>query len=585
MKLVHAVNDMSFRKKIMILFALIGIVPLIITFFVSYNEIRQLVVNGQDYAENQNYEQTLSTLAKKFSHLEELSAMIIVNKDMNTILSMKPDDMKIPEQMAAFNSMVAYTQMMETNSEFDHIVYFVDDKFIVTGTDTLFRKLSAVRNTDWGNKVYASNGASTWVIRQENNLDSTERYLALGRLLWNPRDYMDPAGIVTLNVDLKQIQQSLIKSDPLQFVYVESEDGELITSSGEQELAFMRLPKPIDSKGKFTTVQLDSGTYLARGQKIGDTNLYLMSVISHAAASDALLSIRNQMLTVYLVVCIILLVFIFPVARSITRRIFLLMNKMSQVRQGRLNQLDIEPRKDEVGQLISSYNYMINSVQELMQEQFKLGQEKNEAELRALQSQINPHFLYNTLDMINWMAQRDERDNIQQVVYALSDYYKLILNKGEDFVSLRDEVRLSEIYMEIQRKRFRNRIQLETELAEETLDCLIPKITLQPLVENAILHGITEKPGGVGVIKLRGSIELGRLHIAVEDDGIGFQASNGDNRKHRGSGYGVKNIEKRLALYYGQPTDLNFHTPEAGGTIVSFDVPIVRRERMDGGEG
>lgn len=584
MKLVYAINDMSLRKKIMILFALIGIVPLIITFFVSYGEIRKLVVNGQDYAENQNYEQTLSTLAKKFSHLEELSAMIIVNKDMNMILSMKPDDMKIPEQMAAFNNMVSYTQMMETNSEFDHIVYFVDDKFIATGTDTLFRKLSAVRNTDWGNKVYASNGAATWVLRQESSLNATESYLALGRLLWNPRDYMDPAGIVTLNVDLKQIQQSLIKSDPTQLVYVESEDGELITSSGGQELSSMRLPQPMDSHGTFTNIHLDSGSYLARGQKIGDTNLYLMSVISHEAASDALLSIRNQMLTVYSIVCVILLVFIFPVARSITRRIFLLMNRMSQVRQGRLKQLEIEPRKDEVGQLISSYNYMINSVQELMEEQFKLGQEKNEAELRALQSQINPHFLYNTLDMINWMAQRDERDNIQQVVYALSDYYKLILNKGEDFVSVRDEVRLSEIYMEIQRKRFRNRIQLVTDIAEETLDCLIPKITLQPLVENAILHGITEKPGGTGVIMLYGSIEQGRLRIAVEDDGVGFKSASDETRRHRGSGYGVKNIEKRLALFFGQPTDLNFRTPESGGTCVYFDVPIVRRERVDGGE-
>jgi two-component system sensor histidine kinase YesM len=319
---------------------------------------------------------------------------------------------------------------------------------------------------------------------------------------------------------------------------------------------------------------------MARGQRIGDTNLYLVSVISYQATSEALGNIRNQMATVYMIVCMMLLIFIFPVTRSITHRIFLLMNKMSQVRQGRLNQLDISPRKDEVGQLVSSYNYMINSVQELMAEQFKLGQEKNGAELKALQSQINPHFLYNTLDMINWMAQRDERDNIQQVVYALSDYYKLILNKGEDFVTVRDEVRLSEIYMEIQRKRFRNRIQIETDICEEAMDCLIPKITLQPLVENAIIHGISEKPGGKGTIKLKGTIENGRLRITVEDDGVGMQSARSERSKHRGSGYGIKNIEKRLELFFGQPTDLCFRTSDGGGTCVSFDVSIVKHERI-----
>ena len=314
---------------------------------------------------------------------------------------------------------------------------------------------------------------------------------------------------------------------------------------------------------------------MARGEKIGRTNLYLVTVISNKAATEAINSIRKQMMSAYSVVSLIILIVIIPVASSITRRIFLLMNKMSQVRQGRLNRLDITPGKDEVGQLISSYNYMINSVQELMAEQFKLGQEKNEAELKALQSQINPHFLYNTLDMLNWMAQKGERENIQQVVYALSGYYKLILNNGEDFVTVRDEIRLCAIYMEIQMKRFRNRIQIDFDVDEEAMDCMIPKITLQPLVENAIIHGISEKEGGKGIICVKGGIVSGRLLLEVKDDGVGLQR---ERRNRKGSGYGVKNIEKRLELYFGHPAGLRLTSPDEGGTCVTIDVPVVRSE-------
>ncbi|HTG71013.1 MAG TPA: sensor histidine kinase [Candidatus Udaeobacter sp.] len=577
MKLIDYMNDMSLRNKIMILFAIVGILPLIVTFFISYGEIRKLAVDGQSYAENKNYEQMLATLSNKFYHLEELTTMISINKDLNTILSKKPAEMSVTEQLAVFNNVVAYTQIIESNPEFDSINYFIDDRFMLTGSDGLFRKLGAVKDMPWAQSVYANNGRSAWVTREGSD-SVPNRYLALGRLLWNPTNLSEPVGIVTLNIDLNQIRLSLTKSSPGQLVYIASATGELIASTGEEEYAEMHLPKPINTGEAFKKVTLDGGEHLARGQKIGRTNLYLMTVISNKAATEAINSIRTQMLTIYLIISLIILIFIFPAARSITRRIFLLMNKMSQVRQGRMNQLDILPGKDEVGQLISSYNYMIGSVQELMAEQFKLGQEKNEAELKALQSQINPHFLYNTLDMLNWMAQKGERDNIQQVVYALSDYYRLILNKGEDFVTVRDEVRLSAIYMEIQMKRFRNRIQIEFGVDEEAMGCLIPKITLQPLVENAIIHGISEKQGGKGIIRITGAIVHGRLLLEVKDDGVGLHREGREERKHKGSGYGIKNIEKRLELYFGLPAGLRFSSPDGGGTCVTIDVPVVRNE-------
>jgi len=581
MKMWTRLRDMSLKRKLIFLFAAVGIVPLVITFFISYNEIHKSLTDGQRYSANRTYEQTLTALTSTFSHMEEISSMIIVNKDIQTVLSRKPSDMRVPEQLAVFDNIKSYTRILESNTELEKIIYFVNDEFVVTGADALFRPVSTIADMTWASKVYAGSGGPTWVLYDESSWGDQARYLTLGRLLWNPNDYTDSVGIVSISIDRGKLRQALTKSVPEQVVYLETREGDVVASSSDAELGQMRLPDRLDSGGQFVEVKLERGTYMAREQQIGNTGLYLVSVMSQRSAMEAVTHVRLQLIAIYTGICIMLLLLIVMIARSVTRRVFLLMNKMSQVRQGRLNLLEVESREDEIGQLVSSYNYMIHSVQELMEEQFRLGQEKKGAELKALQSQINPHFLYNTLDMLNWMAQRDERANIQQVVYSLSDYYKLILNKGEDFVALQDELKLCRIYMEIQNKRFKNRIRLDIDVDRGALDCMLPKITLQPLVENAIVHGILEKPEGIGLISIRGGIYHDRLKLKVEDDGVGLDSTAAEKSEgsRKGSGYGIVNIEKRLELYFGESRLLRFDSVAGEGACVVIDVPIVRSKR------
>ena len=196
---------------------------------------------------------------------------------------------------------------------------------------------------------------------------------------------------------------------------------------------------------------------------------------------------------------------------------------MIRVQGGEIKKIQVgREYHDEIGQLVTHYNEMADKMDELMQEQYALGQEKMGAELKALQSQINPHFLYNTLDMINWMAQKNETDNIRSVVQAMSGFYRLTLSKGHDIVTIADEVKMCDAYMEIQRRRYRGKILYEAEVDREILDCLIPKITLQPFLENAIIHGISEKEDGRGMVILNGWMEDGRITLSVTDDGPGM---------------------------------------------------------------
>ncbi len=580
MKIRMDFKNLSIRKKLLILFIMVGIIPLSITFFVSQHEIRKYALDGQSYANNQTYEQSLSVLSSRMSHIEEISSMLVVNKSINSIFSMNPDHLEISKQISLFGDITSYTQILESDSQFNNIMYFVNDGFVMAGKSSLYRPLSQVQGQKWTKTFLEAKGRSTWLIfEDEYNFLKPKKYLTLGRALWNENNYMESVGFVMINIDLEQITEALRPSVPGQLVYVETADGEIVASTGgEEELARMRLPYTLNSSASYSEIHLESGTYLVRGNQIGSTNLYIVSVIPSSAVMSIIIRIREQMLSIYAVIGLVILAFIFPITRSITQRIFLLMNKMSQVRQGRLNTLDLEPRTDELGHLISSYNYMINSVQELMEEQFRLGQEKKGAELKALQSQINPHFLYNTLDMVNWMAQKDEVENIQSVIHALSDYYKLVLSKGEDYVTVGEEVRLCSVYMEIQKNRYKDRIKLVVTMEDDAFPCLLPKITLQPLVENAIVHGIMETEERTGTIRIHGRIEKERLIVSVEDNGAGIQERQERHASYQGSGYGVENINKRLNLFFGdEAREIQFISTEGKGTLVIIDVPVVKR--------
>lgn len=579
MKFKVWLGNLSLRKKLMFLFAMVGIIPLVVTFAAIYGELRDSIISKQHDAANQNFEQALSLLSAKFTHLEDISSMIMIDEQINEVFSKDPKRMQVWEQLSAFERITDYTRILQTNSEMSGIVYYIHDDFVVAGEGaTMYRPIGNVAGLPWMKKIMAAEGDAVWVLAEDEAEPST-RYLMLGRVLWNVHDLSKPVGVVTVRIELGRLQSYVMNTSAGQLIYLETDDGEVVIGSGQDGMEHRAQPLARTiNRGRFEPMTTEDGEYLVRDSSIGSTSLFLRSVLSADAAAQAVNQARNQVLVVYGAVCLALLICIIPVTKSITRRIFLLMNKMSQVRQGRLNTLDIATQEDEVGHLVSSYNYMINSVKELMDSQYRLGQEKKGAELKALQSQINPHFLYNTLDMILWMAQKDEKENIQEVVYALSDYYKLILNKGEDVVPLIDELRLCEMYAAIQQKRFKGKIRFEIEVEAEAEACLLPKITLQPIVENAIIHGVLEKPEKEGRIRIKGSVRSGRLRLTVSDDGPGMREEVTHSDGCRGSGYGLNNIRKRLEYYFNEADGIQLHSVQGTGTTVTIDVPAITED-------
>ncbi|WP_168121354.1 sensor histidine kinase [Paenibacillus sp. HB172176] len=269
-------------------------------------------------------------------------------------------------------------------------------------------------------------------------------------------------------------------------------------------------------------------------------------------------------------------------SRQITKNLKRLHNTMKRVREG---QLKARPRiqgDDEVGQLSVMFSSMMTHVQELMEETEERGRQKREAEYRALQSQINPHFLYNTLNTINYLAKMQQVPNIGEISSALVELMRSAVDQKQDLISIREELELLKRYLSIQKYRFMDRITVSIDAEEQTLEYLIPKFVLQPIVENALLHGfgVSSERGGMITIKCYCG-NHSDLIIDVTDNGTGMteeqiaaihKPESGTDAQE-GTGIGIRNVEDRIRLTFGDSYGLSIVSVPGMMTTVELRLP------------
>jgi len=264
-------------------------------------------------------------------------------------------------------------------------------------------------------------------------------------------------------------------------------------------------------------------------------------------------------------------------SNSITRRVNRLTLRMKNIRHGNIPSVMEEIGTDEISVLIQSYNFMIDEMKRFSELQYKLGQDVKNAELKALQAQINPHFLYNTLELINWIALKNSVPEIADIARNLARFYKLSLSKGNDKISIKDEISHVETYVNLQNFRFKNSITLELSIDECIKQYNIPKLILQPIVENSILHGILEKIDKSGTIHISGTLQGKYMLIIIEDNGVGMDQDSitrllDANASKEIQGYGIANVNERIKLYYGNECGLTFQSIQGQGTSVTVKI-------------
>lgn len=247
-----------------------------------------------------------------------------------------------------------------------------------------------------------------------------------------------------------------------------------------------------------------------------------------------------------------------------------------------------ENRRDEMWELESAYNDMLLRITELMEKNRRQSEQTRKQELTALQAQINPHFLYNTLDVVAWLAKIKKQPEIEQLILALGSFFRISLHKGEQFIRVSEEIELLRSYVTIEKIRFPGKISIEYRVEADIMDCSMMKIVLQPLVENAIKHGLSQLEGE-GHILVEGRRGEGEdLLFEVRDDGVGFEVpesflEKGSAAVQPEGGYGLRNVHERIRLSCGEGYGLSIRSVPGEGTAVRVRIREHRPEPVETG--
>lgn len=337
------------------------------------------------------------------------------------------------------------------------------------------------------------------------------------------------------------------------------EDGELIYFVGneERETAIMEA---------FSNPEKNS-LYLFSSVTNYTTEWSIVNVVEKNELSEESKGIR--LISFWVAGCVLVVGFIMAriISRTISQPLKQLENTIAQVGEGERH-ITEEFDYSEVGRIGQKFKEMVNTNLELSEHLMAVKLNEREAELLLLQSQINPHFLYNTLDSLYFVAIMHGDDQMAEMVEALSDNFKLALNNGNKYIKVADSVKWMQGYMKLQNMRYNNRFELFVDISREILQRETITFIFQPFIENAMYHGLEPKIGK-GKISLRGWQEQNNMIFTIEDDGVGI-----DDMSRLENGYGVRNVIERIKLNYGEKYGVIFESSPGKGTKVTIVVPV-----------
>lgn len=329
---------------------------------------------------------------------------------------------------------------------------------------------------------------------------------------------------------------------------------------------------------------LDTKVY-AGFYSISNTDWFMVTILPAPPLIHESNHLMLQIALLYAGFLVLALIFANVLAHSITGRLSSVIRQMQTVRHGPPTPMESPQAHDEIGDLIDTYNYMTRKMYELMEKQAKAAEDLRIAEFNSLQAQINPHFLYNTMDMINWMALQGQTEEISHAVQSLSRFYKLTLSRKKGISTIARELEHVTIYVQLQNMRYHDSIELITDIPDELSEYQIPKLTLQPVVENSILHGILEKESKSGTIVITGWMENEDIVLLISDDGVGIPPeilstilSGKGNSQSGGTNIAVYNTHRRLQILYGKDYGLIYSSNPRKGTEVEIRFPAHREE-------
>jgi two-component system, sensor histidine kinase YesM len=583
-------NNISIRSKILLFSIAISIVPMLIVTYLNYYGIAEKMKSSITFSANQVFLQNKQLLEDKVNTVWNISVSVASDKDViQYSLSRHPDDYysDYMAQTADYLKLQTYVTGYQKYPEVLRAIIYSSSRNMFANENTNFFNMENAAETDWYKSLIGKKDLLVWYPSSSGIVtQSGSPVVTALRKIRNLDNYNQLLGILRIDMPMSQIS-AIMGTDvvtPNTFSFILNSSGRPVYANRDVgllaggDLGYETLSEKYKDSSRWYAVPAARGGYLLKCAPVKHTDWVMVMMIPNSDLLATSYKTRDDMILVALITSVIVSALAYLISYSLTRRIRTLANRMHSIDGIEVEAVLAVDGQDELGQLQKSYNAMLNRIHTLIKEEHRLGQEVKSSELKALQAQINPHFLYNTLDLIHWRAMNRGVPEINDVVQALARYYKLGLSGGLDMVSLSSEIEHAQIYIKIQNERFSNLISLEVDVQSETLNCKVLKLLLQPLVENSILHGIMEKRAMKGMIKISSCLDDGMLKITVDDDGVGMsneQIAGLLDTSSKSEHYGIKNINERMKLLYGQEYGLQYQSKIGKGTIVVITSPVI----------
>lgn len=356
----------------------------------------------------------------------------------------------------------------------------------------------------------------------------------------------------------------------------------MFDAAGQQLLAIGQTPDHAELSEWMDVKSAQSGFVRIRGRdgqddsllvysKSRDSNWILVELTPWKQITEGSLRLAKVIVIIGIGAILLMLLLTHWLSRQFTKPIKQLVNAMATYSVGG-KPLEL-PRdyQNEFGYLFAGYRKQNERIEELYHSLRRRHEQQRKAEIEALQANINPHFLYNTLDQLNWMAIAAGQDEISRILELMGRMFRIGLSNGESFITIGEEITHVECYLEIQQMRWGGAIEYAVDAPPEIRQLYIPKMTLQPFVENSIVHGFNGRSGGS--IRIRIELDHDNVRVTIDDDGNGLQSEPQRERKRHTGGYGVRNVKERIAGYFGPGYGVTLSEREEGGTRVVIILP------------
>lgn len=600
--LIRSYNlEISLRLKLLISHMTLIIIPTLVLTFFLYNQLYEIIVTDPVLSEQALTEQTASTIEATLAQITYASNSVVDNKylyDLFHVTKEQASHGSISD--ARTKEFYDYVQSLVDHSLITAIRIYVDTPYNdlcdkKSSGEKLYQKMDEIYGTYWYGIFNSKNISSLLcpsLYLSPSEMKENGELAYVNKINYSNKEAC--AAFVVIYFSQDKIDAILKQNISIAngATYIVNERDALVSASnkalsGAYFMTNEELKKTMRNAKKFSTRTYLGESYYVGYYTIEKTDWSLVSILPVKNLTRKGKLIVYVFLGLYLIFTFIALILSMLLSNSIVRRISTVVEQMKSVRHGKAVRIELkEISRDEVGTLIDTYNYMTDELNLLLEEQKKAAEELRISEFKALQSQINPHFLYNSLDMINWMSQSGRPEEVKNAVQALAKFYKLSLSKKDTSTTIGMELEHASLYIRIQNMRYENRIEFLADVTDELMDYEIPKLTLQPIVENSIQHGIMEKDNKRGTIIITGWKEADTIVLLVSDDGVGMdefclsRILNGETKKKNGNNIGIYNTHSRLQLFYGIQYGLRYESTLGSGTEVEIRIPALIKDKI-----